>query len=136
MLTQHRLNHHLRIVCKLIPMFRRTAEIPINSQPLHLATATNLFLTDDRNIIFALASHDAGVAADARIEIDGHSPLVNIAFQRGIRVVRMLVNPTGVRSMGLKVHVFGEIGLGFELIQIPLANNRTTIHQPMLLSGS
>ena len=58
--------------------------IAIDANPLHLAAEKNLFLAHDGNVVFALAGDDAGVAADAGIEVDAQRPLVAFVLKLGI----------------------------------------------------
>src|SRR4051794_19775091 len=48
--------------------------ITCDPQPVHLAADLDLSLTDHRHFVLCGASYDAGVAADARIEVDHHAP--------------------------------------------------------------
>jgi hypothetical protein len=45
--------------------------------------AEDLLLADDRNVVLGLAGDDAGVAADAGVEVDAHPPLVH-AVELGV----------------------------------------------------
>ena len=38
----------------------------------------HLLLADDRDVVLRLAGDDAGTAADAGVQIDGHAPLVAV----------------------------------------------------------
>ncbi len=51
-------------------------EVTIHADPVHLATSSHLVLADDRDVVLRLAGDRAGIAADARMQIDGHRPLV------------------------------------------------------------
>ena len=50
------------------------AVITRDPQPVHLAADFDLVLADHRHIVLGRAGDDAGVAADAGIEIDHHAP--------------------------------------------------------------
>ena len=50
--------------------------VAVDAQPVHLAAAQHLVLADDRDVVLRLAGDDAGVAADAGVEVDRHAPLV------------------------------------------------------------
>ena len=50
---------------------------------MHLAAAEDLILADDRDVVLGLAGDDAGVAADAGVEVDRHAPLVDAVELRG-----------------------------------------------------
>ena len=58
--------------------------IAVDSQPVHFATAQNLLLADDRDVIFRLAGDDTGIATDARIQIDRHPPGVALVLVRRV----------------------------------------------------
>src|ERR1043166_2926448 len=53
-----------------------TAVISVDAQPMHHAVTFDLLFTHDRNVIFRLTGEDTRIAADTRIEIDRHSPLM------------------------------------------------------------
>ena len=81
MRTSHRLHHHLGIqglVDARLGLRRSDVglEVPIDPQPMHFPTAEDLLFTDDRDVVLGLASHHAGVAASALVEVDSHPPLV------------------------------------------------------------
>ena len=54
--------------------------VAVDADPVHLAPAAHLVLADDRDVVLRLAGDDAGVAADAGVEVDRHAP--------GVAVVR------------------------------------------------
>src|SRR5581483_11500133 len=57
------------------PRIRGTAVVVlVDAQPLHLAAHDHLVFADDGHIVFRLAGDHAGIAADAAVEINGHSP--------------------------------------------------------------
>src|SRR5206468_7966847 len=90
MLAKHRLRYHLRLIDPGLELLLRVqveslekvffagaaGVITIDSQPMHLASAIHLILADDRDIVFALASHHASRATDTEVQIDRHPPLV------------------------------------------------------------
>ena len=53
-----------------------TREISVDPEPVHFAASLDLLLADHRDVIFRLAGYDARIAADAGIQVDGHSPFV------------------------------------------------------------
>ena len=59
MLAHDGLGKHFRI-------FRLASKIAIDANPSHVAIPAHLFLADDWNIVFGLASDDASVAAERR----------------------------------------------------------------------
>ena len=54
-------------------------EVTVDTQPMHLAALDHLLATDNRNIVFALASNHAGIASSALGQVDRHAPLRNVA---------------------------------------------------------
>ena len=75
-------------------IIRASFIIAVDAQPMHLPAAGHFGLADDRNIVFRLACDDAGVAADAGVDVDGHAPGVTFIFEsrikRALRFVMML----------------------------------------------
>src|SRR5204863_865189 len=74
----HRLKVRLRVV-------GRSAIVAVDSNPVHLASAQDLVLPDDRNVVLRLAADNARVASDAGIDVDGHSPLVAVVLVLGVQ---------------------------------------------------
>jgi len=68
-LTRHWLVDHLRLI-------NITVEIAIDSYPVHLATLARLLLAHQWNVVFRLTGNRAGVAANARVQINAHPPLI------------------------------------------------------------
>ena len=64
------LEDHLRVAGRL------AGEVPVHPDPVHLAPLRHLGLADDRHVVLALARDHARVAADARVQVDRHPPLV------------------------------------------------------------
>ena len=56
-----------------------TAEVTIDADPVHLATARHLVLADHRHIVFCRTGDDARIAAEALVEVDRHPPRPAIA---------------------------------------------------------
>ena len=52
--------------------------IAIHPHPVHFPAHGHLFFTDDWNIVFSLTSNQAGIASHTGIEINCHTPLVNL----------------------------------------------------------
>ena len=48
-------------------IIERAFVIAVDAKPVHLARPAYLRLSDDRDVVFGLASHHAGAAADAGI---------------------------------------------------------------------
>ena len=51
-------------------------EITVDPDPVHLTTACDLILADDRDVVLALAGDRAGITSNACVQIDRHSPLI------------------------------------------------------------
>ena len=69
--ARHRLHAvRIRLRCSA------TLEVPVNTNPVHLATASHLILTNDRNVVLCLACHHAGTATSARCKVNGHRPAI------------------------------------------------------------
>src|SRR5262249_38389399 len=95
MLAKHRLRDYLRIINPILellfrfriksfeetlPCFRggfcdTPGVVTVDPEPVHLATAVDLHLADDRDIVLALARDHASGTTDAAVQIDGHTPL-------------------------------------------------------------
>jgi len=75
--TEDRLMECLRII-EIAPA------VGVDAQPVHFPAARDLFFSDDGNVVFRLAGDDAGVAADAGIQVDGHAPGVAGVLETGI----------------------------------------------------
>ena len=89
----HRLMIHLGIV-------QLAFVIAIDANPVHLPAAQHFVLTHHRTVIFGLARDDAGVAADAGVDVDGHAPGVAFIFEAWIelRLAFLRVLPSPERS--------------------------------------
>ena len=79
----HRLERDVRIV-------GRPGIIAVDAQPMHDPLIEHLILADDRHVVFRLAGDDAGLAADAGVQIDRHRPGVARVAVAGIK--RFLVS--------------------------------------------
>ena len=55
--------------------------VGIDSKPVHLAAARDLFLPYYRYVVFGDARDDAGTAADARVQINRHAPGVAVVLE-------------------------------------------------------
>src|SRR5690606_33578415 len=64
------LPHRRRVLVALV--------VALDADPRHFAAASHLVPTNDRDVVLGLASHDAGAAARALVEVDGQAPLVAI----------------------------------------------------------
>src|SRR5262249_3886496 len=59
---------------------RLAFEIAVDANPVHLAADDDLGLSHHWDVVLGLACSNTGVAADARIEVDGHPPGVAIGW--------------------------------------------------------
>jgi hypothetical protein len=78
MLAHDRMGEHLRIT-------GIAGEVAVETNPSHVSIFTDLILSDNRNVIFSLAGHNASITPSAGVEIDRHSPLV-FGIQLGVGV--------------------------------------------------
>ena len=81
--TSHRLHNNLWIDRVVQRRLRRQRihvclEVSVNSQPMHLASANYLLFTDNGNVVLSLASHHARVTSRTLVQIDRHTPLVDL----------------------------------------------------------
>ena len=63
--------HRLEIAARI---FGIACVVAVDPQPEHLAPARDLVLADYQHVVLDVAGRNAGVAADAEIEIDHHAP--------------------------------------------------------------
>ena len=113
-----------------------TAVIAIDPHPMHFPTLRDLFFANNGNIILTLTRNDTGRTTHATIQINRHTPLMNITLESLTNVVGMLVNwqwlaLTVVRNMtavSLQIHVLREIWLLVELLKIRFTNDSSTLH--------
>src|SRR5262249_25162487 len=102
----------------------RSTVVAVDTEPVHLAAAQHLILSDDRDVVFSLTTDNAGVAADAGVDVDRHPPFV--AFVRAIRIQR-----DGPRRRLLAlVH---RLRIPSELVVRYGANDRAPLHQVVVL---
>ena len=66
--------------------------VPVNSDPVHFAVSSDLFFADDRDVVFSLASGNAGVTSDADVHVDGHAPLRTVPFENLVRIKIVLLD--------------------------------------------
>ena len=59
-------------------LVRRTGMVGVDTNPMHLATTRDLIFSDNRNVVFSLTGNRAGIATDAGVEIDDHSPGITV----------------------------------------------------------
>src|SRR5262249_20870426 len=116
----HRLVQHLGGV-------QIAGEVAVDAQPLHLAAPRHLVLPDDGDVVLGDAGRDAGVAADASVEIDRHAP--RIAEER------MLVRVEGLRARGHLDHLTGELRVGAELREGRAPHQGPTFHAVVILGA-
>src|SRR5262249_48387985 len=64
-----------------------------DTQPLHVATDLYLLLADYRTVVLGLTRNHAGIAAHARVHVDGHAPLISlgVVIQRIERFFRFWI---------------------------------------------
>src|SRR5262249_31838858 len=81
LLARHGLKESFGIVERLvirrgIAGFRIGFVIAVDANPVHLAAAHHLIFADHGNVVFRLASDDAGVASITTVQVDRHRPAV------------------------------------------------------------
>src|SRR5205823_9765911 len=82
LLARHGLEERLGIVERFI-LSARIADVgfdvpvvAVDANPVHLSSAHNLLFADHGDVVFRLASHDAGVASVAAVQVNGHRPAI------------------------------------------------------------
>src|ERR1051326_374798 len=150
MLAKHWLRYDLRVInpfLELLIVFnfesseafmllRRGGIVAVDAQPVHFASAKNLRATDNRNIVFALAGHHTRGAADARIQINGHAPLMDALLFELIERVWIKRQRLDRTFLFLAGHLFCEIFVDEVLVVIRLANDGTPFQRPMVLGAN
>ncbi len=102
-------------------------EVTVDPQPMHFPAVGDLFFTDDRDVVFALASDDAGVAADALVQVDRHPPLWDVRFVFADPLDRLLERrsrPLIADRRDVRPFRLGELGDLLEQPLGPLADQR------------
>src|SRR5438045_7291442 len=79
--------HRLIIESHIVDLARF---VGVDSNPMHLSTASDLFLANDGNIVLGLTRDRARTAADARAKIDNHSPGIAAVLELGGFVERLV----------------------------------------------
>ena len=104
-------------------ILRASFIIAVDAEPVQLPAAGHFGLADHRNIVFRLACDDAGVAADAGVDVDGHAPGVTFVFEARIK-----------RALGFVVMLaLGEVGILAILLQSRGAHQIAPLHAVMEL---
>ena len=80
----------------------------VDADPVHLASARDLFLADDRNVVLRDAGNRARAAPGAGREVDRHPPLVAVVGVIGVERERLRRCVTLVRDHRRVVLVFLE----------------------------
>ena len=60
--------------------------VAVDPDPVHLPAAGDFLLADHRDVVLGHAGHDAGAAADAGRQVDGHRPPAALLFVAGTMV--------------------------------------------------
>ena len=82
-----------------IRVFFVALEVTVDTQPVHLAAVQYLLAADDWHVVFTLASHNAGVTANALAQVDRHAPLWQSFFATAFRRVFDIRNRFGKRRL-------------------------------------
>ena len=107
----------------------RPAVIGIDANPVHLPPAQDLILADDRDVVLGLAPHDARVASDAGIDVDGHPPFVAFVLEvriQGDGARRRLDVRAGGSCSPLFVH---RPGIAHEFVARDRVHHSASLHQ-------
>src|SRR5215204_6068711 len=80
MLAQHRLENSLNA----FRIFIVAAEVPVDTQPVHIMEAGNLVLAYYRDIVFYMTCHYARLTPNTGIQINRHAPLDSWLIVNGI----------------------------------------------------
>ncbi len=120
LLTGHRLVDRLHRLRRVDV----AGEVVVDADPVHLAVLAHLLLADHRDVVFRHAGDDAGAAAGARRQVDGHAPLVALVL-----VVRVQRQRLGERVR----HVRDDSGLVRVLRQRDDAGWMTALHRVVIL---
>src|SRR5262249_4021017 len=62
--------------------------VTVDAQPVHLAAAAGLVRDDDGDVVLGLAGDDAGAAAGADAQVEGHAPFETVVGVLGLVVER------------------------------------------------
>src|SRR5262249_24465459 len=128
---------HARQWLKMEFAWRRgaSADVAIDSQPVHLAPKEHLLFADDRNVVLRLAGDDARATAGASRQIDHHSPLVP-----RLAVLMCRINRSGQgwslgRLARFDRRLFPAAWVLLELGKISAPNDVTSVQSVMRLSA-
>ncbi len=99
---------------------------------MHVAAFVHLRLAHDWNVIFRLAGDDAGVAADAGGQINGHAPAVAVVIVF-VRIVKR-VGAVWVFRVRLLDSLGDEIGVSAELFQCASEQNIPVLQAVLALN--
>jgi len=149
LLAGHRLDKHLRIVEIRVVGQRAVlalgriigGEVAIVADPVHLATAQDLELADDGNVVFRLTGDHARTATDAGVEVDDHAPCGTIGLIIGrvelridvTRLVMLITFVVAVRRVGVDADFLDEGRIAVELIERGFADETAAFHRVVLL---
>src|ERR1041384_1007166 len=115
LIAHHRLIFDLRI-------FIQPKRIAVEPDPVHLALASNFIFADHRHVVLSLTTQHASRAANARVQIDDHRPLV---------LTVLIVLPDALR---LTLPFSGSPALLFEeFIESELFDQRSAVERLMKL---
>ncbi len=157
MLAEHGLVHDLNIVNPFLiglllihnevvgqaPLGWVTTVVAVNTHPVHFTAVCHLILAYYGNVILTLAGNHASATANTSVEVNRHTPLMDLASRFWLRLVGMLVDLLGlpvlvvrdVPGMSLEVHVLGEIRFGLIIFKIGLTHDSPSFHGPVVLSA-
>src|ERR1041385_229422 len=105
---------------------------------MHFASAHHLLTANNRNVIFALASHHTRCTTYTRTQVNRHPPLMDpLLFQliKRIRIERQCLDGTFLLFAG---HLFGEVFVlrVDVMVVIRFTDNRPAFKRPMVLGAN
>src|SRR5690606_31277585 len=85
MLTEHRLEDHFRILCRIFkgtPVFYVSiaAVVAVDPQPVHFTAVDDFLAANKRYVVLYITCHHASTTTDTSIQVDRHCPVVIAIF--------------------------------------------------------
>ena len=130
-------------VVLVFPAIEIDGKVPVEANPVHFAADHDLALADGWDVVFRLAGEHATGAADARVEVDDHPPLVLGVEQVGLIAcqpaaagavsARLLVEAVILRDVSIHPFVLREPRRLLVPLGGALAHQLAAVHRTMLL---
>ena len=109
------------------------AVVAVDTHPVHFAAVNHLLLAYYGGVVFGLATHHARAAANARVQVDGHTPVVVIVLV--VLPHRHFVGcfqPVRRRNLLVLRYLFGVFYVVYQRI---LLHHRAAVHQRLVGLG-